>query len=141
MHEKACKPGGYVDDFRDWDDDTVIPEACVLDMIRGKAVSSVAKVMILLQKLVMEGVTLDIEGEVIHLTSARNKLKFVGEDLDPMHGRNILNNLILSVGKRSVFIELQVHHQAIYEYKEESHEHDVYEHFRSGLKKYQEGLE
>lgn len=140
VHEKALDE--YVHDFGDWDDNVVIPEACVLDMIRGRAVCTTGSTMLQLQQMLMAGVTLEVDGEQVTLESARNKIKFAGADLDPMHFRNILNNLIFTVGRRSVFVELQLHHSAIYEHNESSHAHDRYDYFRSALSgQYQQGLD
>lgn len=140
VHEKAI--GDYVKDFDDWDDDVVIAEACVLDMLRGRAVCRSGSTMLRLQQLLMEGVMLDIGAEGVMLKSARSKIKFAGADLDPMHFRNILNNLIFRVGERSAFVELQLHHKAIYDFNESSGAHDRFEYFRSALKgQYQSGLD
>ena len=43
VHEKAMDD--YVHDFDDWDDDVVIPEACVLDMLRGRGVCKTGSTM------------------------------------------------------------------------------------------------
>ena len=46
------------------------------------------------------------------------------------------------VGDFSVFVELQLHHKAIYEFNEKCHAHDKYNFFRSAYKgQYQQGLD
>ena len=129
-------------DFNDWNDDTVIPEACVLDMMRGRAVCKKGDTMVRLQTMLMRGVEVTTAaGQTIRISSARNKLKLHGADLDPMHFRNILNNLILSIGDRSIYVELQIHHFEIYRHNEISHAHDRYDFFRALLAgEYQGGL-
>ena len=134
-------------------DDVVIPEACVLDVMRGRAICSTTKSMLSLQKMLMRdrGVVLNDGSageERMIIVSARNKVKFTAAsgDLDPMHFRNILNNLEWQVGppgkERCVFVELQIHHGAIYKWNDESHAHDFYDYFRSMLANtYQEDLD
>ena len=140
VHEKAISD--YVDDYDDWNEEVVIPEACVLDMIRARGICTSGSVMHRLQQMLMEGVTLKVGSKEVKFSAARTKIKFSGDDLDPMHFRNILNNLVLEVGERSVFVELQLHHEAIYKYNEDCHAHDKYNYFRSALRnKYQKGLD
>jgi len=129
IHEKA--EDDYRTKFEDWDDEVVIPEACVLDVLRGRAVCKTASTLVRLQQLLMQGVTLVVEGQDVQIECLRNKHKF--RDLDPMHFRNILNNLRMSVGERSVFIELQLHHHKVYQHNNDSHAHAHYEYFRSML--------
>ena len=139
VHEKAIDD--YIHDFNDWDEDVVLPEACVLDMLRGRAVCSAGATLFKLQQRLMEGVTLKVNGRDATLTSIRNKIKVAGNDLDPMHFRNILNNLELSIAGRSGFVELQVHHASIYKWNEECHSHYHFEFFRTKLaNQYQQGL-
>jgi hypothetical protein len=52
VHEKAMDD--YQKDFSDWKDDTVIPESCVLDMMRGRAVCKSGEAMVRLQQMLME---------------------------------------------------------------------------------------
>ena len=94
VHEKAMDD--YVHDFDDWADDVVIPEACVLDMMRGTAVCNVAKIMVGLQSRLDEGIPeLAVGSETVGISSVRNKIRFTeaSGNLDPTHHRFIINNL------------------------------------------------
>ena len=58
--------------------------------------------------------------------------------LDPAHFRNLLFNLRLEViepakMKGSTFMEVQVHHEKILQFNEESGAHGTYEFFRAAL--------
>eukprot|EP00966_Prymnesium_polylepis_P061656 1430701-Prymnesium_polylepis.1 len=109
-------------------------------MMRARAVCKSGPKLVRLQEMLMRGRTLEVEvgGQVwrVEIKCARNKNKFpiTGDDFDPMHFRNILNNLTFLIGERSVFVELQVHHKAIYSFNELSHAHDRFNYFRSELK-------
>ena len=53
----------YVHDFDIWDDAVVIPEACVGDMIRAKALCSDSGAMIRLLELLLTGFTVQLGGQ------------------------------------------------------------------------------
>ena len=73
----------------------------MLDMMRGRAVCKVAKIMVRLQPGLVDvkGIPeLAVGSETVGIRSARNKIRFTAAsgDLDPTHHRFILNNLIFS---------------------------------------------
>jgi len=80
-------------------------------MVDGEAMTT-------LQERLQEGVGINIQGQgadakvvekggqVARLSLARAKPKMALESLDPMHFRNILNNLQLEFGSLSCFVEL-----------------------------------
>lgn len=63
------------------------------------------------------------------VTWAPHMISF-GRVADPTHFRNFLNNLKMTRGRRSVFVELQVHHALVYAFNENAHAHGPYEYFR-----------
>ena len=100
------------------------------------------KRLLALEELLCEGFETTIDGIPVRLELLRAKNKFNPTAVDPTHFRNILNNVRFVYGERSTFAELQMHHQAILKYNDESHAHDHYNHFRSSLKdKYEEQLD
>lgn len=135
IHEKALSD--YVHDFNDWDDGTVIPEACVLDVLRARIVCPDAETMLALQVNLERGVVIGgassvdgggdggpialplpadagesgslLQGARLKLVRSKNKFR----TCDPTHFRNILNNLqLVLAGGRAVFVEAQVQHSA-----------------------------
>jgi len=139
IHEKALDD--YARDFKDWDDDFVIPEACVVDVLRVRIVVRSGKQMLKLQRLMRGGFKMTLKDleTLLELIRAKNKLSTtVAEEkglagLDPTHFRNILNNVQLIHDGRVTFAEVQVHHAAILTYNDESHAHDHYNFFRAKL--------
>ena len=117
IHEKAMDD--YIHDFGDWDDAIVIPEACVVDVLRVRIVVRSGKQMLQLQRMLRDGFEVTVAGKTtrLRLIRAKNKLAtIVAEErglagLDPTHFRNILNNVQLVHGGRTVFAELQVQHE------------------------------
>ena len=138
IHEKALSD--YLDHFDDWDDAKVIPEACVLDVLRARVVCPNAAGMIALLSDLDKGVHCELEdGQSAQLALIRCKNKF--ETLDPTHFRNLLNNLKLVSGGREAFAEVQVQHAEILRFNDAMHAHDHYNFFRSLLAgSYQEVL-
>ena len=129
-------------DHDDWDDDTVIAESCVIDVLRCRGVCKAGGQLLALEELLCKGFDTTIDGIPVRLELLRAKNKFNPTAVDPTHFRNILNNVLFVYGERSTFAELQMHHQAILKYNDESHAHDHYNHFRSSLKdKYEEQLD
>ena len=139
IHEKAL--GDYLDDFDDWADDYVLPEACVLDVLRVRIVCLDAKTVLALQDTLKGGVEVDVGGGRVRLEVIRCKNKF--GVCDPTHFRNILNNVRLTTHDgREAFVEVQVQHQRILQYNNESHAHDHFDFFRSLLAAtYDKGLD
>ena len=141
IHEKALDD--YIHDFDDWNDAIVIPEACVVDVLRVRVVVQNGQQMLALQRLLRDGFEVTLIGYVaatlLRLVRAKNKLSTTMAEerglagLDPTHFRNILNNVQLIHDGRTVFAEVQVHHAAILEYNDESHAHDHYNFFRARL--------
>eukprot|EP00966_Prymnesium_polylepis_P047856 1108177-Prymnesium_polylepis.2 len=60
VHEKALDD--YVHDFFDWDDSLVIPETCVIDMIRGTAICGDGRAMMVLVEKLMKGFEVTVQG-------------------------------------------------------------------------------
>lgn len=130
LHEKAVD--GYANRFSD-----CLPEACITDMLRARAVCVTADQMIHLLQALIEGYETLVDKRRVRLHMLRCKNKFCDADRDPVGFRNVLNNLRMVVstpkGEMSTVVELQVHHAAIYGHNEDSHSHDHYEFFRSQL--------
>ncbi len=124
IHEKA------IDDYRGRFADGVIPEACVVDVVRCRIVCSTAHGMLMVQRL-LDGFKVMFEGSPATLSLIRAKNKFA--QLDPTHFRNILNNLQLSWRGINLFVEMQVHHREILSYNDLAHAHDHYNFFRAHL--------
>ena len=137
IHEKAMDD--YIRDFHDWDDAVIIPEACVVDVLRVRIVVRSGKQMLQLQRMLREGFEVKVAGKItlLRLIRAKNKLATIVDEerglagLDPTHFRNILNNVQLIHDGRTVFAELQVHHAAILDFNDASHAHDHYNFFRA----------
>ena len=110
-------------------------------MIRARAVSTTGHSIRELQQKLHAGFTCTLEsGETVQLELVRSKNKF--RTLEPTHFRNILNNIRVRCGTKHVFAELQVHHESILEYNDNSGAHEHYEYFRSKLKStYEDELE
>jgi hypothetical protein len=129
IHEKALSD--YAGDFDDFDDRVVIPEACVIDVLRCRAVCGGAAPILLMQNKLKRGFEAQVDGKVAKLELLRSKSKF--RELDPTHFRNILNNLALTYDGRRTFVELQVQHRDILNFNDDSHAHDHYNYFRTLL--------
>ena len=160
--EKAW--GDYYGRFPEKD----IATACVVDVLRARAICTGAEEMIKLIEMLKHGIELRIDdrsgtaievqqgGELVTITLVRAKNKFAS--VDPSHVRrdlvhpasrvgssvharwvarvqfrNVLNNLLLTRGTDSIFVEMQVHHVAIYSHNYEMHSHDHYTYFRRQL--------
>eukprot|EP00966_Prymnesium_polylepis_P024638 568550-Prymnesium_polylepis.1 len=97
IHEKAMDD--YAHDFDDWEEVGVIPEACVLDVIRCRLIIAEGSKMLAVQKQLVAGCELYVNGQTVRVELVRLKGKFAR--LDPTHFRNNLNNLLLTFGERS----------------------------------------
>eukprot|EP00966_Prymnesium_polylepis_P271540 6273580-Prymnesium_polylepis.1 len=129
-HEKALDD--YIHDFDDFTDDIrVIPEACVIDMLRGRALCPDGSHMIVLLEMLSKGYERVLRGTKAKLSLLRAKSKMHHED--PTHFRCIVTNLILSYDGVTTIAELQIHHSKILEYNDIAHAHGPYEFFRSLL--------
>ena len=122
IHEKAMDD--YLEDFDDFHDDKVVPEACVNDVIRCRVIGMTDKDMLELQRRLggsgqiadipsirakpAEGshgpcVEIDAEdGTQVSITLLRAKNKFHRKALSPTHFRCILNNLLFEHAGRKV---------------------------------------
>ena len=127
MHEKALDD--YEADFPDWDDTKVVPETCVIDLLRGRAVAPSGTIMILLLDKMRNGFEVIFKGKVAKLYLLRCKNKMGNKD--PTRFSNMLTNLVLEYDGVTVITELQVHHRMILEYNDSAHAHGPYEFFRS----------
>jgi len=141
LHEKALDD--YVHDFKDWLDELVIPETCVIDAIRGSALCSEGGAMIRLLERMKDGFEVQVHGKTARLSLLRAKSLFAdGGRKEPTRFRRINSNIILEYDERRVVTELQLHHRAIRGWNEESHAHDDYEYFRGKLaNKYEEEMD
>ena len=134
-HEKA------VDDYAGRFDDGELPEACLLDVVRARAVcrdgTSMQRLLTLLT--VMGGYVVNVDGVEARTVAVRCKNKF--QAMDPTHFRNVLVTLELSHRGLRLFAEVQVHQEAILSFNGTSHAHDHYDYFRSLLEaSYETGL-
>ena len=88
LHEKALDD--YVHDFDDWDDAVVVPEACVIDPIRAKALCSDGGAMICLLEEMKDGFQVEVEGGAAQLSLLRAKNIFAnGGSSEPTRFRRI----------------------------------------------------
>ena len=110
------------DDYAARFNDGELAEACVVDMLGGRAICNSPAAMVKLEELLEGGFSVRVEklsdgqvrivetgGEEVTLSLVRAKNKCNSAACDPTHFRNILNNCILRRGSTSVFVELQVH--------------------------------
>jgi len=122
MHEKACDD--YVVDFDDWANGKVIPESCVIDMIRGRAPAGSGRVMLALLDVLTKGFEVQLDGKRATLSLLRSKNKFAdGGKNEPTRFRNMTTNMILSYDGRTVVAEMQIHHAAILKLNDLLHAH------------------
>ena len=142
VYEKAHDD--YVDRFAEG-----LPTACVADIIRARVVCSNGKGMLkLLESLARQRAPEPSSPQQHtadpppHLELVRLKNKCAPEQVDPTHFRNVLVNCLLRRGDASVFVEVQVHHEAVLAHNEAQHAHDHYNYFRAKLgAKYQTELD
>ena len=87
IHEKG------VDDYTGDHDDTVIPEACVVDVLRCRAVCREGRTLLELERLLQKGFETTINDKLARLQLLRAKNKFGPNAIDPTRFRNILNNI------------------------------------------------
>ena len=131
IHEKGLSD--YSRDFDDFHDDTVIAEACVLDVLRARAVCPSGELMLRMQEALRSGFEVQVDGCLARVELLRSKSKFAKHALDPTRFRNILNNLTLTHGDRRTYAELQVQQRDILAFNDAAHAHDHYNYFRSLL--------
>ena len=134
VHEKA------IDDYFRRFVDEGVAEACVVDILRGRAVLQQATaITTLVQKLTRaRGAPLtfrdkDLFGVELELVRVKNK--FYPGNLDPSRFRNLLLNLKIRDTRCGIecFCELQLHHADILLWNTLSHAHDNYDFFRRDL--------
>ena len=129
LHEKALDD--YLEDFDDWHDDIVVPEACVRDMIRARVVCTNGGSLLSMMEALKGGFEVDVDGKMAKLSLLRCKNKFDPSKGDPSHHRCVLMNLILEYDYITApCVEVQVFHEATLEYNESSHAHDHYYYFK-----------
>eukprot|EP00966_Prymnesium_polylepis_P223695 5175829-Prymnesium_polylepis.2 len=75
VHEKALDD--YVHDFDDWNDALVIPETCVIDLIRGRALCSSSTAMLRLLEEMKRVFYVEVNGKIVRLELLRCKNFFV----------------------------------------------------------------
>lgn len=123
LHEKA------LDDYATRFDDGVLPEACVSDVVRARAVFTQAKRFRRLDEALRKGYRfVGDDGRTNRLTLLRGKNKF--RTLDPTHLRMMLYNVELLVEwvdevtgearKQRCLCELQAHHLLILKHNDAS---------------------
>ena len=93
-------------DFDDFHDAYVTPGACVVDVIRARAVCPNASSMLALQEDLRRGVRMEIDGKPARLSLVRCTNTFA--EVEPTHFRSLLNSLWFRWDGRSAFAELQV---------------------------------
>lgn len=134
IHEKALDD--YLFDFDDFDESVVIPEACVIDVLRCRAVCRSSATLIRLQHALQKGFTTVVQGSQTKLSLVRCKNKFASAHLNPTHFRSIINSLLLEHSdnqKKVGFAEIQLHHASILELDGRSNAHARYSFFRRQL--------
>ena len=103
IHEKGIDD--YTADHTDWDDGTVIPEACVVDVLRCRSVCEDGRTVLALEEMLGEGFETEVDGTPVRLELLRLKNKAAPTMLDPTHFRNLLNNVRFVYGSRSTFAD------------------------------------
>ena len=104
LHEKAIAE--YALAFDDWDDLWVLPEACVLDVLRARIVCPDAPSMLSLLADLRAGVDVPIDLSAARVRLVRCVHTFA--PLAPSHARFVTAELLLTFNKRRIFFELQV---------------------------------
>ena len=142
LHEKA------IDDYGGRFDDGVLPEACVTDVLRARAIFTEARRFRRLAAVLAKGYRLELDGRTYRLELLRGKNKF--KALDPTHFRCLLYNVWLSVEwvdeggvprRQRALCELQAHHLLVLKHNDASRAQEHYEFFRSYLRdSYEHGL-
>ena len=116
-HEKAFEEHALT--FGDFDDRVVVPEACVLDVIRARVICPTGRSMLALQLELRKGFTFLLGGTAPAKMSLARCLNRV-RDHGPVHFRHILNNTLLELDDgRTALAELEVHQAAILDYHAE----------------------
>jgi hypothetical protein len=140
VHEKAF------DDYRNNFADDVLPEACVLDIIRTRVICPAGANTLLLNPVgVISRIDVDLgDGKRATLEIIRNKNKFKEGHEGPTHFRNMLLNCRLKVVEKVVvgsdavpavffFTEMQIHNQTLLEHNNKMDSHSHYNFFRAKL--------
>ena len=134
IHEKALDD--YLTDFDDFDDPSrVIPEACVTDVLRCRAIGEdVSTDILALQQRLARPMKFTLaDGSEATFTLMRSKNRFERKNLSPTHFRCILNNLQFSWQGRESVVELQLHHRRIIDKSNQVKDHQYYAFFRALL--------
>ena len=137
LHEKA------MDDYAGRFDDGVLPEACVVDVVRARAIFNDAARFRKMAGALSSGQRFAVDGEVLRLELIRGKNKF--RNLEPTHFRAIDFHLCLHVERADgshlrLFCEVQVHHFLILKLNTDRLAEQHYEFFRSHLTNYENDL-
>ena len=140
----------------------MLPEACVIDVQRGRAVFGVGKDILSLLDVAQDGNADPSSSQVIpglfhcdatskdgkesrgaKLELIRIKNKFDRTTLDPTRFRNVLVSFRMHVDYCTpFFVELQMHQSVILDHNNDSGAHDVYDFFRAKLADaYESGLD
>ena len=126
VHEKG------LDDYFGRFEDSVIPEACVVDVVRARVILDDGPTLVKFLSRLRDGIEVTVGGKPARLELLRLKNKFTVND--PTHFRNVLGNLRLHWDAKSSMVEVQVHHRAILAYNNRAHAHAHYDFFRSILR-------
>lgn len=127
IHEKSIDE--HLPSFQDWDDATVIPESCMIDVLRARVIFSDDKAIMGFNEELRRGFETRVDRGVVRVKLVRCENNF--SKVGPTHFRSLLNTLQLTSGDRSCYAEVEVHHNMILTYNEESHARVHYDYFRS----------
>lgn len=121
-------------DFSDWNDDVVVPETCLMDILRGSVMCTHGADMRRLLERISKGFEVEVDGGHAKLSLLRCKNLFAdGGTREPVRFRRMNVNLVLQHNGITMITELQIHHRAIFEFNHNADAHGPYEFFRSRL--------
>ena len=120
------------DDYESNFSDGVPAEACVVDILRARAVCVLPQDLLEMQIQLLAGLEVPLPefGITVSFEVVRAKSKFGKQHEDPTHFRNMLNNLQMTVvtcttderitSRRVIFAELQLHQKDILHFNDQN---------------------
>ena len=128
-HEKAMDE--YVDRVFE-PQETFLPEACITDMIRLKAICTNPETMLEIMTTLRKGFEMEIDGVDVRIEFVRIQNNFPSS-ADAFHFRSFLVNMRVMYKHLATYGEVQVHHKTLLDHDNSSETHKHRDYFRSML--------